>query len=253
MEVRQEILKADGSGPRRCQLHGQRDAVEPSADLRNHLELLWLDLYAKSRRRGPIGEQPNRWEAVELAGIVGRRQPQRLDREDDLAQEPDGLPTRAEDRHLAARLGDLADQGTHHTQHMLAIVAHEEHVLAANPLEDAVAERTPASPDQPQTGRYGRRDCISADRREVDHPDTVAETVTRLGGHLDRESGLPDTAGSDERDGAGPRHQRAQPRELVGSPVEAGGGHSYPRGGLQGPERWGALGQPGIQHPVDLV
>jgi hypothetical protein len=251
--VGQQIVEADGSGPRCGQLHRQRDAVESPADLRHHAELPGSDLLTELCGGSAVEEQANRRGAVEIVGVVGGRQSQRLDREDDLAQEPKRLPARAQHRHLASGLGHLADERAHDPEHVFAVIHHEKRAVPAQPVEDALTKRTPPAPYQPQRGRHCRGHGGGADGREVDHPHAVSEPVTCLGGYLDGEPGLADTAGTDERDGSRPLHQGAQRGELLGSPAEAGGGHSHRSGGVQRAERWEALRQVRMEHLVDAV
>ena len=213
----QQVTGRQQPQPGRGQLDGQRDPVQPAADLGDGLDRRLVRRELNAGRLRPVKEQLHRGRFIGGAGIPGSRQRQRGDRVLPAGPDPQRRP--AGDQRDRARAGfQQPDHGIPGGQHVLEVVQHHEHA--------AIAQRRP----QP-FGQRGRVPLVHAQlpgqavehkprvpqRREVDEHDPVRVVARHPPGHLDGQPGLADAAraGEDQQlrvaAAQQPDHGRGQP------------------------------------------
>ena len=171
VKPRRQGLRRQQPDPGRGQLDGQRQPVQPAADLRDRRRVAAGQLEARVRGVRPLGEQAHRGVAPQLFGVRGRaggRDRQRRHRELVLAGQPQHRP--AGHQHHQARSGrQQPGQQRSRPQHLLEIVQRQQQPpgpqvrtpgrrSAARPTCSTRApRRSRAPPGPPPTPRPARR------------------------------------------------------------------------------------------------
>ncbi len=120
----------------RGELDRERDAVEAPADLQHRADVAFVDGEVGADGRRPLREETD-GVAVEgrlEAGALGC-DAEAPDDDEPLARHAEALPARREDRDPGAPLRDLAHDVGHRGDHVLAVVEHEEQLLALQVVE----------------------------------------------------------------------------------------------------------------------
>ena len=154
-----DAARVHHADPRCRELQRQREAVEPSADPRDGLELLLVGCEAAPRLTRPLHEEGLR------SLVVERRNPPR-----DFPGDTERLAAR---RHHA-EIGHADEERVEHVggpvEHLLAVVEHEERVAVAQLLHQRVDERPVALLSQAHGPGDRRRDEFRVPHRGEVHP-----------------------------------------------------------------------------------
>ena len=104
------------------------------------------------------------------------------------------LPTRCQDREAGARVEEPGEV-RRDAHDLLEVVEHQQQLALAQVIDQRAT--------QPERGHYGRFDELRiADDREIDERRPVVERRRDLGGRLEREARLADSARADDGDQA---------------------------------------------------
>ena len=181
--------------PGRGQLDGQRDPVQPAADLGDGPDRRLVRRELHAGRLGPVQEQPHGRPAVL---VTGTRQRQRGDRV--LAPGPDPQRRPAGDQHDQAGAGfQQPDHGVPGGQHVLEVVQHDEHPAIAQRGPQPAVQRGRVPVVHAQLPGHGiEHETRVAQRRQVGEYDPVRVVARHLPGHLDGQPGLADAARAGE-------------------------------------------------------
>ena len=126
VEAGRQRLDADRAHPRRRQLDRQRQPVEPPADLRHRRQAALVELEARARLGGAVGEQLRRRRRTgprrRRAGAPARRSG--ASTWTDSPGKPERLPTGRQHGQPQAVSAEALDQGHDGTEDVLAVVEH---------------------------------------------------------------------------------------------------------------------------------
>ena len=225
-EPGQQRLRRQHGHPGGRQLDRQRQAVQAPADLHHRGRVLVGQHDGRAHRRGSLDEEPD--------GLVldqrrcrhrpgGIRERQRRDGQDVLTGDPQQRAAR--DQQRDARAADhQIDQNRPGGEDVLEVVEDQEQAPRAEGAHQRVGGGPPGGlHDAERLGDPGRDPLVVANRRELDEGDLVEAGIEVL---RDRngEPGLPDAAGSGERDEPGRpiQQERTQALCLVLPPDEPG-------------------------------
>ena len=132
VEPGQQRLRGQQPDPGGGQLDGQRQAVQPTADLGDGLDVAPGQLEARGLGAGPGREQADRGVVLERRGVAdraGRRDGKRRHREFVLAAEPEYGPAGHQDHQARARGQQVGDDGST-GGHLLEVVQDQQEPLA---------------------------------------------------------------------------------------------------------------------------
>ena len=140
-----------------------------------------------------------------------------------LAGELEALARGDEERDARARLPESRDLDRDAGQEVLAVVDHEQALLAGERRSDRIHQRL-VGLDTERPGERRRDEVRIAQRCERLPREPVGELLGGLGRRLEREAGLAAAAGAGEGDQPGPT--REHPRDLrdLGAPADEGRG-----------------------------
>jgi hypothetical protein len=180
----------------------------------------------------PVGEQPHGRVAERLRRsdlLVRHRQgPDRVQR---LAGDAQRLAAGGEHPQARAARQEQVGEVRRRGDQMLAVVEHQQQMLVADRLHDALhrghraaaAAREQAElPGAEQRQDRARQVERVGDRRELDHPDAVGHVFEHARARLDRQPGLAGPTRSRERDQPPAGQKVLDPRDVVPAPHEAG-------------------------------
>ncbi len=210
------LLDRHGADPRRRELDGQRQAVEPGHDVGDDV--------VGQVRVGTYCERP----APEQLRTVGSGE--LAEQEDPLGRDAQRRPARGDDPEVARGGEQERDQGRRGVEHVLAVVEHEQGRDAVELLGDPATD----------VGPLRRREGTTAGHRVAD-----AQRGPDLGDHV-----LP-RRDADELDEVDPRLGRLA-REHVGHPGLAQAARAEDGGQPAGPDERSQPGQVGLA-PEQLV
>ena len=253
LEPGQDLPGGQDLGPGGGQLDGQRQPVQPGADLRHRLGVLLGQLEAGPHRLGPLDEQPDRVGPAKGLGVGGpcrvgqgqRRHHQLLlppERERDPAGGQHREPRRGGEQLLDHRAG---------LPHLLEVVGHEQELPVAEVVAQRLQDGAAGCLGDPQgPGQDGGDQVRVGDRGQVGEEGAVAVAGQQLGRDLEGQAGLAGAAGAGEGEQPGPSQQ---PPGLGGLPLPADErgelGGQVARPGVQGPGRE-EVGRESLDHQV---
>ena len=221
----QDRLRRQQLDPRRGQLDGQRQAVQPAGDLRDGRRVPLVDREVRRHRGGPLGEQAHR-----LAGgqPFGRgpgariRDRERRDRAFLLAGDPQRRAAADQD---AQRTG-LPQQPGHGRgagQQVLEVVQDEQDLPVVQLADQVIHQRPVPGVLQPEAlGDRRRHQPRIPDGRQRHEVDAVRVVTRHLGGQRDAQPGLAAAARPGQRDQIAACEQPSGQRQLAFPADEAG-------------------------------
>ena len=193
-----DLARHQSLDPRGGELDGQRDSVEPAADLRDVASDEGCEREARLRRAGATNEESNRRVGHEQVGVVAAvvgRDGQRWHVLHALAGEPEGLATRRQHAYLGAVLEQPHGRGPAGAEQVLAIVQEEQQPAAADGGDDGVEQRLAR---ELLNGQRARQRCRQQrrvrQRRQLDQHSIIVSV-----GDGERELGLADPGRPSER------------------------------------------------------
>ena len=210
IEPRDQILGGQRPHARRGQLDRERDPVEATTELRDRARVAIGEREVALRVLRAIHEQPHRVRSREhLERRVRAGEAERRDRDDLLARDRQALPARREHHHpraALARSGRRRRAAASRRCSQLSSTNSSRFGPRYSTTESVEAPPRRRVHAQARGQRVPHRVGI-AHRRELAQPRAVGELGHQLGGHLDREAGLADTADARQR------HQRPVAQE----------------------------------------
>src|SRR5262249_19192095 len=228
----------------------ERDTVEALADLRNGISVRRVNRELVSNRPGPVDEEANSVTAADLLGTSGVfRNLQGADDLDPFTRDAESLPTRGENSHVRTITDDAIHQPRDRSEDVLAVVDHQEELLAAQELEQQIADGDSGARIQAEDAGDGVRHGVSlAYSVELAQPRTVPVIGDQGGRDLEREARLSHAAH------AGQGHERRvfelarDARQVGASPDERRHlARQVARERLQRPERRELASQLGVR------
>ena len=204
------------------ELDGERDAVEPAADLHHGRRVGLVDVKRRCDGRGPFGEQRGRVRRQRRRGRRRLGNRERADGPQLLAVDAEPLPAGRQHAHVLAAAEDRVGEVGGDVEHMLAVVEHDQAVASAEVIEDAVERRHAGPRNHAERTRHDLEDRFLRVRGgELAQPHTVAGIRQHLGRDAQREARLPDTADAGERHESVRAHEGGHCLDLVVAPDEA--------------------------------
>ena len=198
---------ADRARPGRSQLDGQRDPVQPPADLDDQRPSRLVEHEGGVGRFGASDEEGDRGNLRQLAERQLRADQfrgsgrQRVHRPEPLAGYRQRFPTGCHDRDGGCLTQDSGHQLGHRLDQVLAVVENQQAVPGAEQIDDGIVDRA-RLPQVDVDGR-GERRCrgIRIDNADQLHDvDAALEFTTDRAGQLHGQRGLPDTTGTHQCD-----------------------------------------------------
>ena len=144
VEEPRDLGRAHAGNPRGGELDRQRDRVEPPADLHDLLRIRRVELQPGPRGRGAIHEQPHRLTPRNRlqARLRRRRDVERRHAQQPLAGHAERLAARRQHPHPRRGAQDRLRHLRRFVQEMLAVVQHDQRLLAREEVAHALGERT---------------------------------------------------------------------------------------------------------------
>ena len=215
VEPRRDLRDREHPRARRRELDGERDAVEPLADLGHHGRVVAL---ARA--------------LLEESDRLGRDQ--RRHAEGVLAGEAQRLAAGGQDREIGAVAEQAIREPARRVEEVLAVVEDEEHAPAPQRRHQHVEGRAPRRVVHAQDrGHRGHQEDRIGERRELDEPGAAGEIAREIGRHLHGQPRLPDAARPGERDQPGRADARGDLAQLLDAADERRERARDPTGGLQ--------------------
>ena len=186
--------------PRRGEFDGQRNAVQPPADLGDRRSSGRIEREVRLHEPRAVDEQLHGLERFEPVGLISGRTRKRADPHCLFARHARGLTTGRQHFEPLGATEQSHDQRCARTHDMLAIVEHEQHLLFCDVLVQRLDDRTAALLGQPQRPRNGRWQTLGVcHRREVDEPGAIGERRQKARREFNRSARLPAAACSGQR------------------------------------------------------
>jgi hypothetical protein len=239
----QQVTGRQQRKPGRGQLDGQRDAVEPAADLGHRLARRRVRRERCPSRVGPVREQLH---GGGLGGVRVARAGERERGHRVLPPGPDAQrhPAGDQDDHAGAGL-EQADHGIAGGQHVLEVVQHQQQpALAQGHCQQAGQRGRVPFVHAQLPGDGAEHQAGVAQRRQVGEHHPVTEVARHPPGHLDGQPGLAHPAGAGEDQ---------QPRVAAAQQPDDGFGHAGPADQRRerpwqchGGEGWSGAGRRGL-------
>ena len=199
-----DLLGIEDAGPRGGQLDGQREPVEPLADVRDRHGVVVPQLERRPHRLGPLDEQADRLARGRHRagdGLAGLRERERRHQPGALAAAPERLAARGHDAEPWAANEQRLRQAGARLDQMLAVVEHEQRIPIAQRLEQGVPRRADAVAAHAQrVGHVVRHELGIRKWGELHPRDSVRVLRAQAGGHLEGETGLAAAARAGERE-----------------------------------------------------
>ena len=194
VEAGEQAVDAERPAARRSQLDGEGHALEAPADL-GHQRRVGV---AGCRARGTVEE-----ELLGLAGVAVVRstgQPECRDRQHPLARDAEALPAGRQHDRGRARGEEADDERGHRSEHVLAVVEHEEGAADPHPFVHQPLERLLGALDHVEGGGHGLDDQLRAHRHQIDEGAPAGERRRGRRGRDGGEPGLAHATGSEQGD-----------------------------------------------------
>ena len=222
----QQLPRRQHAHPRRRQLDGQRDAVQPGTDLGHGRRVLGRHLERGLHRHRTVAEEPHR-------RVAGRRfdrsrlpevwHGKRRHPPDDLTGDAQRLPAGGQE----AQLGTGAQQGVSQPGagigEVLAVIEHQQQTPELQRVSERRRQRPAGGLTHAQGGshRPGHEGGVG-NGGQVDQPHAVWAVRQQAGRDPQRQPGLADAPGAAERHQAMLGQERPHGGALVLAPDEAG-------------------------------
>ena len=187
------------------ELDGQRDAVEPPADLGDVGRVGLGHHEIGAYRDGAVAEQAHRVRKLGQIGRVIRRHGKRRDRADLFALQLERFTAGRQDGDVRAPVEDRVDEVRAGVDQMLAVVENEEHFPGREEVDELLRGTAGLGSERQAREAHGGG-CDPAhgtgigDRRQVREEDPVREPFELAARCFDGESRLSTAADADERD-----------------------------------------------------
>ena len=221
----QDRLRRQQLDPRRRQLDGQRQAVEPAGDRRDRRRVLVVESESRHRGGGPLGEQAHRL----AGGQRGRRRAGVLLRDRERRDRAFLLAGNAQRRAAADQDPNspgLLEQPRHDrgaVQQMLEVVQHDQELPLAQLAHQVLHQRPVPGILQPDAlGDRRWHQSRIPDGRERDEIDAVRVVAGHRRGQGDAQPGLAAAARPGQRDQVAVLEQPLRLRQLAFPADEAG-------------------------------
>jgi hypothetical protein len=134
---------------------------------------------------GAIGEEPHRCRDRLLSRAIGRQNRQRRQPEPHLARQSDGLTAGGQHAHIVDGGQQCLAQLGHRSEHVLAVVQHQQDLLAAQDGHQRLSDRSAGILRDSQPGRDRRRDLARIpDGGQLHQPGPVGEPRSHRPRHL---------------------------------------------------------------------
>ena len=187
----QQVSRRQRPRAGRSQLDRQRQPIQPPAQLGNVLKHALVVVELGTGGACPLEEQ---FDGRGLLGIGAPRKRQRLDDHDLFAEDAQRFTARDEDDQLRHGCLQLAHHLADRRQHMLAVVEHDR--------STTLGEHDCRRPDGLEAERSSHRLCVFVRSHGAEQGDGCRPAVTSLeaGSQLLHQPGLPDAAGTGQRD-----------------------------------------------------
>ena len=206
VEERAQLAHAEGVDPGGRQLDGQRQPVQPLADLRHDRHVGVGELEVLGAGAGAVDEQPHGAEGERRGRVHPGRRRGRLERrhaQDALALRPQRLPAGRQQADTRGGPQQLLREEGRSVGEVLAIVEHDQDLALAQVGEDARGRIVGRAGGRAEgRGERVRHQRSVGEGCEVDHADAVAERRPEPVGDRERQGRLADPARPDERDEA---------------------------------------------------
>ena len=224
VEPLDDLLEGEDADAGGGELDGERDAVEPPADLRDEVDVVVGERKGGACDGGAFDEEAHGFklgEALEgvraggdLAPVIG--QGERRERPCGLAGDAERLAAAGED----AQVGRGAEEGLGEAgaggDDVLAVVEDEQEMAAAEEGGEGGDERAIGLLAEIERGGDGLHDERGiVDGGEFHKPNAVGKSVENIGGNLQGEAGFAGAAGAAEGEQAGAREQALYFRHLA--------------------------------------
>nr|WP_127149021.1 hypothetical protein [Streptomyces lydicus] len=177
----QNAGQREGAHPARRQFDGQRQPVQPSADLGHRTGLAGPELECRVARPGARQEQPDCLGPQQRSGVVllaGGRQRQLADAEDDLARDPQRLPAGGEKPQPGASREQRRGQPCAGFGQVLAIVQHDQRRACAQRMDQCLDPGPASALPYPEGGGKSLRQQLTGLQRVEGHPLCAARPAT---------------------------------------------------------------------------
>ncbi len=257
-----DLLDRHRPHPGRGQLDGQRQPVQPAADLHHGTDGYLVDGEPRPHGRGPVGEQPDRRVLQgPLRRRASRRQAERRDRGQCLAGDAERLPAGGQHPQVRTAGEQLPGRVRGRLDQVLAVVEQDQGPAAGEQV-DQPAESVPrrrhiglrSGGRQADAGQHRLWHLVAAGGRgQLGQPDPVREAVEQPDSDLAGEPGLARATRAHQRDEPVPVEQVHDGGD-VGIPADKAGelGRHVGAGTAPGGRR--GQGRIGAQHrEVDLL
>ncbi len=204
VERRGDLAGTHAREPACCELDGQRDTVQATADGRNRVNVAVIDTARDSGAGSAVDEELHRSRSAKGRDVVnGACRRERVDLIELLARDSQRLAARTQEHDVARRGDETLDQARGAFDHVLAVVEHDEHPRGGEHFDDRLGNVPVRLLRDAERGCDGAGDAAPVDdRTELDEEHGAGECLAQDVRRLDREPGLPDAAGAPERDAA---------------------------------------------------
>ena len=184
---------------------------------------------------GPVHEQRHRLGLGRISQVTGIGHRQRAQPVPGLPRHPQRLPAGRQDPQVITGRHQLRAQPGSRAEHVLAVIQHQQQLLAGQYPGQRPGERRPRLLPDPQRHRDHRRNLFRvAHRGQLHQPHPVREPARHLPGHLTGQPGLARTPRP------GHRHQPVpleQHRDLAHRPGPADEARQHGREAMHGAGR----------------
>ena len=199
-------MRREQAGARGGELDRQRQPVQSGADLSHGGGVLRREVEGWIPISGPLDEEPHRRRGGDLLNervrifSVPSREIERRDRDEPFPTQAQRFPAghqRADSRAGGEQIGERR-RGR---QEVLEIIQQQERAARAEPLVDAHTDRSLAQVAEPERAGDGGHGMIGPRQRgEIDEHDPIWEIGSQVACDLDRQPGLPGSAGTGQGD-----------------------------------------------------
>lgn len=201
MEPFRDFPRVQHANPCGRELDGERDPVQPPADLRHRARVRFGKGEGRERIGRTVDEQPHGFRCLQRLDRClrrgereGRHQPRHL------ARHTERLAARREDPQSRAAAEELVRERGRRTDHVLAIVEDQKGLPVREALEEHFGRRPPGRFPEAERGRdRPRHERLVHDRAELDPRELPGLVFGRQPGELDRQPRLAAAAGARQR------------------------------------------------------
>ena len=251
-----DLRERQSAQPGGGELDGQRDAIEPVAQLHHGIGVLLCHSEIGIDGAGAIDQQAHRLVLVDplrRQRVVHRRGRQRRNGAGVFAGDAERLPAGGQNPQSRGFGEHRVDQVGDRRQQVFAVVQHDQQLPLAQVIDELAGGSAVGLIGHRQRGHHDRCETrFVLDTCQFDHPAAVAERPARPLGQFVRDPGLSDAAGPGKRHQARLRHRLLRLGKLTTAADEAGD-HRMRSDGGPGPDLAGRFCRrlSGQGHTVD--